>query len=129
MPDMTYDHPEYLVAKGHSITTTAGNGTVGGRFVAYTDTILKSAQVVAVTAGTTAGHTLTFRVISGNGTTTTSVGSVTLSTSSANTSTNVSLGNAAMTKGDVLTITNGTDATGVAAVSVEYRTRPTAAVT
>lgn len=126
--DFAYDHPAYLVPEIVNITTTAGNGAIS-RFVAFTNVILKSVQVTCVTAGTTAGHTLTFRTITGTGTTTTSIGAVTLTTNTTGVTTNVPLNNVALARGEMLTITNGTDATGVAAVAVELNVRPGAVFT
>ena len=129
--NMAYDHAAYTVPLVHSVTTTAGNATVSGRFVAFTDVILKSATVAVVTAGTSAttGNGLTFKTITGQGTATTSIGSVALNTLTAATSTNISLGGVALAQGESLTITNGTDATGVAAVAIEYLVKPGASVT
>lgn len=143
MAEMSYDDAEYKVTKFHSFTNTAGASSVN-RWVPPTNVLLKKLNIAVVTAGTSAttGNGMTVRVISGNGTTTTSVGALALGTSSANISTNTSFGTVTsavqngtqvylgqpVAAGDIVTITSGTDATGVMAVTLSYRTLPGADV-
>ena len=143
MAEMSYDHNEYLITKYHSFTNTAGASSVN-RWCVPNDVLLKKLNIAVVTAGTSAttGNGMTVRIISGNGTTTTSVGSLAMGTSSANVSTNTSFGTVTSAvlngtqvylgqpaaAGDIITITSGTDATGVMAVTLSYRTLPGASV-
>lgn len=143
MADMIYDHPEYQITKFHSFTNAAGASSVN-RWCVPTNVLLKKLNIAVVTAGTSAttGNGMTVRVISGNGTTTTSVGALAVGTSSANVSTNTSFGTVTsavqngtqvylgqpVAAGDIVTITSGTDATGVMAVTLSYRTLPGADV-
>lgn len=128
-----YDAAEYSTTKNFQLVTTAGANTVQTqKFVAFAALQLKAVQATAITAGTSAttGHCAILKVITANGTTTTAVGTVALGTSSANVSTNTAFASTAtMAQGDILTITNGTDATGVIGLSIEYRTLPGATYT
>lgn len=128
-----YDAPQYTVAEVFNLTTTAGANTVQTqKFVAFAALQLKAVQATAITAGTSAttGHCAILKVITAGGTTTTAVGTVALGTSSANVTTNTAFASTAtMAQGDILTITNGTDATGVIALAIEYRTQPGATYT
>lgn len=143
MAEMDYSAAEYNVTKYHSFTNTAGASSVN-RWVVPNNILLKKLSIAVVTAGTSAttGNGMTVRTISGNGTTTTSVGSLAVGTSSANVSTSTSFGTVTssvqygsqvylgqpVAEGDVITITSGTDATGVMAVTLSYRTLPGASV-
>ena len=125
--NFAYDHPAYLQRCTGGGQTTAGNGTVSNRFAAFTSMRAKSAQVTVITAGTAAGHGVTISKLSG--TATTSLAAVTLSTSAIGVTTNLTLGNTALAQGDALICSNGTDATGVAAVTYELVATPGANVT
>lgn len=130
---LAYDHPAYRVPGCVAFITTAGNGSVGARFTAFADMLIKSAQCTVVTAGTSAttGHGLTFRSIKGQGTATTSVGSVALNTQTAAVTTNVEFSGSGVSllRGESITATNGTDATGVVSVTYEYVLQPGAGIT
>ena len=125
--NFAYDHPAYLQRYTGGGQTTAGNGTVSNRFAAFTSMRAKSAQVTVITAGTAAGHGVTISRLSG--TATTSLAAVTLSTSAIGVTTNLTLGNTALAQGDALICSNGTDATGVCAVTYELVATPGANVT
>lgn len=125
--NFAYDHSAYTVPQTGGGATTAGNGTVSNRFAAFTAMITKSAQITQAVAGTSAGHTVTVSKVSG--TTTTSLAVATMGTSAVGVTTNVTLGNSALTQGDQLICSNGTDATGVCAVTYELLITPGASVT
>lgn len=110
MAQGSYDHPAYT-ARFYvaTINSTAGaSGTSGG--ISFPNAVrIRNVSATAVTAGTSAttGHV----AIILNGTT--SVGSCTLGTSAAlSTATSGDL-NSALAAGTVLSMKNGTDATGV----------------
>lgn len=116
-----YDHPSYITRQQINLgNTTAGNGTVGIRFSPLSNLRVRNVSATVMTAGTSAGHILTIK----NGTT--SVGSITLSTNTAGfVGTSGDL-NTTVTAGTVLSVTNGTDATGVASVAAEAYLDPQA---
>lgn len=130
---MAYDHPAYTVPGYITLTTTAGAAAVSAKFLAFTDTLLKSATVTLTTTGTltAAGNTqLTFQKRSTNGTT--SVGFVNLNpfgTATVNpVGTQVTL-NGTLALGEQLVAVSGTDATAVALVTYEFLLAPGANVT
>lgn len=121
-----YDAAENVTTKVFSLVTTAGANTVQTqKFIAHAALQLKAVQATAITAGTsaTSGHCAIFKVISG--TATTALTTVSLGTSAANATTNATMpSTASMIAGDQLTITNGTDATGVIGLAVTYNSTP-----
>ena len=125
--NFAYDHPVYLQRFTGGGITTAGNATVSNQFAAFTTMKAKSAQITQRVAGTTAGHTIAVSVVSG--TTTTGLGTATMGTSAIGVTTNITLGNTALAQGDTLVCKNGTDATGVCAVTYELVATPGANVT
>lgn len=125
--NMAYDHPAYRVPVVGGGITTAGNATVSNTFAAFTTMKAKSAQITQRVAGTTAGHSITVHKVTG--TTTTSLGAATMGTSAIGVTTNITLGNTDLAQGDVLVCKNGTDATGVCAVTYELVATPGANVT
>lgn len=129
--NMAYDHPAYLVPITFTSVTSAGAAGVGGKFIAFTTMLMKSATIQVQTAGTTtaaAGNDYTFFKV--NGTTTTSVGySGNLGTTVAFTAgTNVAL-TGTLSIGEMLCAKHGTDATQVAAIGYELLLSPGANVT
>jgi len=115
--NFAYDHPAYLQRYTGGGVTTAGNATVSNQFAAFTTMKAKSAQITQRVAGTTAGHSITVHAVSG--TTTTSLAAATMGTSAIGVTTNITLGNTSLAQGDTLVCKNGTDATGVCAVTYE----------
>ena len=110
-----------------SSLSTAGGSQNFARFAAFTSMIAKSATIVVVTAGTSAGHTISVSKVSG--TTTTGLSTATLGTNAAAYSTNVTLGDAALAQGEVLICRSGTDATGLAIITHELLVTPGANLT
>lgn len=125
--NFAYDHPAYLQRYTGGGQTTAGNATVSNQFAAFTAMKAKSAQITQRVAGTTAGHSITVSVVSG--TATTSLAAATMGTSAIGVTTNITLGNTSLAQGDTLVCKNGTDATGVCAVTYELVAVPGANVT
>ena len=115
--NFAYDHPAYLQRYTGGGITTAGNAAVSNQFAAFTAMKAKSAQITQRVAGTTAGHSITVSVVSG--TATTSLAAATMGTSAIGVTTNITLGNTSLAQGDTLVCKNGTDATGVCAVTYE----------
>lgn len=117
-----YDAAENNVTRVFNLVTTAGANTVQTqKLIAFGAMQLKAVQATAITAGTsaTSGHCSIFKIISG--TTTTALTTVALGTSVVNTTTNVAMpSTATLAAGDQVTITNGTDATGVIGLAVTY---------
>lgn len=103
--------------------TTAGNAANSNRFVAFTAMTLYAAQATVLVAGTSAttGAALILKVLTSTGTTT--CGTFTLGSSTASTTFNLAAsatpGGVALAQGDVVFVTNGTDASSVAAVAYE----------
>lgn len=129
--NMAYDHPAYLAVRGESAGEVGGAATTAyGKFASFTAQILRSVQVTVTTAGTASSACTIYRIAAG-GTTTTSIGSYAMSTSAIGTTSNVliSNGSLALTKGDVLYIASGADATGKQAVAYELQLVPGADVT
>jgi len=118
-----YTHPTFLTRQVMYFRTVAGaNGTSSARAVPW-DINVHQMTVVVATAGTSA--TTGNRVILLSGTST--VGSVTLGTNTAlQVSTSSDLATL-ITAQTPISIKNGTDATGVADVTVEFNLAPTTA--
>lgn len=144
MAQGNYDHPSYLVRQQINLgaTTAGANGTSGG-FAFVSDMRLRKAALTVRTAGTSAttGNGVIFlcvgTAISGFGTgagftLTTSTGTTTiqaitaLGSSTAATVVTTPDMNTTIKAGSVLYMKNGTDATGVAAVTVEANLDPLA---
>lgn len=111
---MSYDTPNATVRREQSFLSVAGNGAVSARMRNYQKSKLVAAHWEAVTAGTSAGHTLIVK----KGTT--AIGTATLGTTAAGGTGVLDCGDAEITAGQLVSCTNGTDATGVALVTYEY---------
>lgn len=113
---MAYDNPNALVRRDANFLSVAGNGTVGGRFWTFQKRRLKAVHALVVTAGTSTspGHALTIK----NGTT--SIGLLALGTQTAGSIVSATGLDASVPASTLLSVTNGTDATGVANVTYEY---------
>ena len=121
MPQGNYDHPSYITRQMINLTGTAGaNGTSIGQIFPWDVVVHKMVAVVNV-AGTTAGNTVFLL----NGTSTVANSTIVLTTSTAGVvvSNTVDL-NQKITAGAVLSLKNGTDATGSSRVAVEYNIAP-----
>lgn len=144
MAQGNYDHPSYLTRQQINLgaTTAGANGTSGG-FSFISDIRLRKAALTVRTAGTSAttGNGVIFlcvgTAISGYGTAsgtslTTSTGTTTilavtaLGSSTAGAAVASADMNTTIKAGSVLYMKNGTDATGVAAASVEAYLDPSA---
>lgn len=127
------DHPSYLVRQQLWLgkTTAGANGT--SQLAALSNqTRLRNASAVVNTAGTSAttgnqiiigcvGTCTTFTAgVGTQGTGTTTLGTIVLGTSTANSVATSGDLNAVINAGSVVYCKNGTDATGVASVSLEH---------
>lgn len=116
-----YDHPAYLARQLTVHLTTAGANGTSGAMVFPWDIDVHQVTATVVTAGTATGNKVF--LLSG----TSSIGGdITLSTSTAGvtgTSGNVAT---KIPQGTLLSIKNGTDATGVFRVAIEYNIAPSA---
>lgn len=121
MASGSYNHPTYLARHVMVILTTAGaNGTSGSIALPW-DIDVHQVVATVVTAGTATGHKVF--VLSG----TSSIGGdVTLSTNTAGVTGTSGDVNTKITQGTLLSVKNGTDATGVARVAIEYNMAPSA---
>lgn len=117
---MRYDHPNCVVRRESSHTSTAGNGAVSCRFAHFQKMRLHAAHVQVVTAGTAAGHVAIIK----DGTT--ALGTATLGTSAAGVKVALDGLNRTVESGNMLSATNGTDATGVYQVTYEFQVLPDA---
>lgn len=117
---MRYDHPNVIVRRESSHTSVAGNGTVSCRFAHFQKMRLHAAHVQVITAGTTAGNHAIIR----DGTTV--LGTATLGTSAAGVKVSLTGLNRTVESGNMLSATNGTDATGVYQVTYEFQVLPEA---
>ena len=125
MPQGNYDHPSYLTrAFFGPLTTVAGANGTSLSFVAPQDIQIRGLSATVVTAGTSAGAGNSVFILSG--TTSVTNSSVSLGTNtagSAGVATTVDL-NTKVSKGGLISLKNGTDATGVARVTIEYNIAP-----
>lgn len=132
---MSYDHAAYIAPQVATVSALAGNANLTGKYVAFTDMLLKSATIVVVVAGTTTGAATaatgyTFNAITNSGTTTTSVGYVQFGSAAAYvTSTNITLGNTALTETDMIEVKGGADIVIAAEIAYELVVNPGADVT
>lgn len=136
MPQGNYDHPGYLVRQMTGGVTTAGANGVSSQITFPWDVRLRNASATVRTAGTSAttGNQViviaigTTYAISGTttttGTATQTLGTVALGTGTANTSGTSGDMNAIVKQGAVMAFKNGTDATGVADIKVEFHVDP-----
>ena len=140
MAQGNYDHPSYLTRQTLVMdTTTAGaSGTSGVLAMPYNVRLRKAVAVVR-TAGTSAGAGNAAQILyvgtsvqgfTGTAltttTTTATLGSISLGTSAAGVTGTSTDMDALCINGGQLFIKNGTDATGVAKVTIEYYIDPSA---
>ena len=122
MPQGNYDHPTYLARQILTMVTTAGaNGTSNSVILPW-DVDVHQMSAVVVTAGTTAGNTVFLL----NGTTSVTNSLITLSTNTAGVTGTTGDLATKITAGTLISLKNGTDATGVARVTLEYNLNPQA---
>ena len=115
-----YDHPNVIVRREQSFTTAAGAAGVGARMVNFQKTKLIAATAYVVAAGTSTspGSALTIKVG------TTSVGLIALGSSTISSVLTVDLADVVANSGQLVSATNGTDATASAVVTYEYQVVP-----
>jgi hypothetical protein len=123
---LSYDAAAYLVP--HVMTGATSVGAAGtAKFAAFTAMQIKAVHTTPQIASTAAGSQPLMYTISG---TTTSTTTLTVLTSAAKTARNDTLSTrVSLARGDVVTITHGTDATASLAVAVECDLTPGAALT
>lgn len=115
---MAYDNPNALLKRERIHLTTAGNATVTGKFVSFATLKLQRMKANVVTAGTSSGAGNKVDLYVG----TSSVATVALGSSTADVvSADVDLtALSAVAPGTVISFKNGTDATGVASICLEF---------
>jgi hypothetical protein len=122
--NMGYDHPAYLAVNADLSQITGSGGAT--KFVAFTNMIVKSVTLKAVTAGTS-NDVSSFIQISGTTTTTTALATI---GSGVTTFTNVALATQpVLAQGDTYYVVKGTDATAVISAAIERVIQPLANVT
>ncbi len=129
---MSYDNAAYLARQVGAVTALAAATAVKGKYVAFTDMLLKSVTAVVTIAGTTDGAAAAITFSHVSGTSTTSVGIITFGTGAIyETSTNVLLasGTTVMAQGDMVVGKGGADATLVVDLAYEMLVVPRANVT
>ena len=119
---MAYDQTDYTLKREKTVITTAGNAAVSGKFVSFATLLLKRMNAMVITAGTSATTGNKVDLYVG----TASVASITLGSDVAATlEAAVDLSAlAAVPAGTPVSFKNGTDATGVASVCLEYTEQP-----
>lgn len=119
---MAYDQTDFTLKRERVHITTAGNATVSGKFTSFATLLLKRMNAMVITAGTSATTGNKVDLYVG----TASVASITLGSDVAGTlEANVDLtALAAVAVGTPVSFKNGTDATGVASVTLEYTEQP-----
>ena len=140
MAQGNYDHPSYITTQfmNLGVTTAGASGTSGGwgfssdlrvrKFTADVRTAGTSAtsgnSAILIYIGTSvSGYNLQPVVLTTN-TTTATLGTLALGSSTANTVATSTDMNARLVAGGLLQLKNGTDATGVAAITLEYHLDP-----
>ena len=127
MASSSYDSAEYSIHKVFNITTAAGaNEVQSSKFVAYADLLLQQVQATVVTAGTSVDNSVIISRITANGTDTSVLSAVVLSTQTSNETNCKLIEDGLLSQGDLVTFTNGADATGVTALVMTYHVRPSA---
>lgn len=117
-----YDHPNILVRREACYQTAAGASGVSARFASFQKARLKAVHTQVVTAGTSNGAGNELIIKQG----TTALGTFTLGTTTAGAQQHLTGLDATLASGDVLSATNGTDATGLNLVIYEYEVLPDA---
>ena len=118
-----YDHPSFLSRDFFTITTTAGANGTSGAFVLPWDINVHQMVATVATAGTATGH----QVFLLSGTSSVANSSITLTTNTAGSFGTTGDLATKIPQGTLISIKNGTDATGVARVVVEYNLSPDSA--
>lgn len=121
MAQGNYDHPSYLTRQLLAFLTAAGaNGTSGSISLPW-DVRIHQLSVVVATAGTSSGAGNQVFVLNGTST----VGSpIVLGSGTAGTTGTSGDLNTKITAGSLISLKNGTDATGVVRAVLEYNIAP-----
>lgn len=117
-----YNHPTFLTRQCFLLTTTAGANGTSQTFSLPWDINVHQMRATVVTAGTSAGSGHQVFLLSG--TTSVTSSSIALNTMTAGqTGTTGDLATK-ITAGTLISLKNGTDATGVARVAIEWNQAP-----
>jgi hypothetical protein len=133
--NMAYDHPQYTAHQVAEFAEQGGSGTTFAKFVAPSAIQAFAYQVTVTTAGTqtaSGGAQLNFVKVSGTTTTTTTfknIGTALQAFQTTNITLSGSAGGLSLAQGDLLQVTQGTDATLRAVYALEYAFQPLASVT
>lgn len=121
---MSYEDPNAVYRREQTMASVAGaNGTnAAARFRVFQKARLVAAHAWVETAGTSAGAGNCIILKQG----TAALATFTLGTLTANSQVDITALAATLNPGDAMTITNGTDATGVASVVLEMQQTPDA---
>lgn len=112
-----YDDPNYTLLREAVIPGPAAGAAGVTKFALYAAAVLKRARAVIKTAGTSADTGSRISILSG----TTTAGVLLTGSGTAGAVVDVSLGNVVLPSGTLLSVLQGTDATGaVYAVTIEY---------
>lgn len=118
MPLGAYDDPNNTLLREVVVPAPAAGAAGATKFALYAAAVLKRARAVVKTAGTSADTGSYLQVLAGTAT----AGVLLTGSSTAGAVVSVSLGNTVLPAGTVLTILQGTDATGAAyGVTLEYQ--------
>jgi hypothetical protein len=112
--NLAYDHPSYTTQRMFPFNGAAGAAAAQLRMPAPCDGKIIGVASRVVTAGTTAGHAVVGIVVSGTTTTTTTLTALSTATAGVNGTNTFGTGSRTVSRGDLILIQNGTDATGVA---------------
>lgn len=122
MPSGKYDHPSFLTRQVIPMLSAAGANGTSNSFTLPWDINVHQMRATVVTAGTSAttGH----QVFLLSGTTSVTNSSIALNTMTAGQSGTTGDLATKITAGTIISLKNGTDATGVARVMLEYNLSP-----
>jgi hypothetical protein len=121
---MAYDDANAVYREERSILTAAGANGVSPKYAYYQKRRLSAVHAIVVTAGTSAGAG-NAAIVKGGPAGTTALATITLGTLTAGAAVDVLVGSV-INPYDQLTVTNGTDTTGVALVVIETEQMPDA---
>ena len=110
-----YDDPQFTSTHEVVLSQAAGNAGTN-KFALYAAAILTRARVVVKVAGTSASSGAYIQVLVGTAT----AGTLLTGSTTANGVVDVSLGNTVVPSGTLISVVNGTDATGSGLVTIEY---------
>lgn len=112
--NLQYDHPSYITQRMFPFNGAAGANGAQLRIPAPCDGKLIGVVSRVVTAGTSAGHAVVGITVSGTTTTTTTLTALSTAVAGVNGTNTFPTAARSVSRGDLVQIQNGTDATGVA---------------